>query len=394
MTKQICFNTDISRIIPSASVAQMERAKQMVSEGIDLIDLSGGEPDFPTPAPIVDAACEELRKGNTHYVAGSGLPILREKLVKELSEKYSIPCKANQILVTPGAKFGIYLAVRTLVNKGDEVLYLEPGWVSYPSIVIASGGVPVPVPLRYEDNYRLTRQMLESRVTSRSKLLIINTPNNPTGRVLTAEETQVIADFVKAHDLYLISDEIYSRIVYDGYTHISPASLPEITDQVITINGFSKSAAMTGWRIGYMCMCPEIFSKVMKLYQHTMTCISGFSQMAAVRALECEKEMEMMQQSYKKRRDLFFSRLNVIDGVEARLPEGSFYAWVHFDLPGMDSSAICSYLLEEALVAGVAGEAYGSGGSQCVRFSFASSEKHLLQAVERIEKAVQKLRQR
>lgn len=391
MEKTCIFNTAISQITPSASVAQMERAKRMAAEGIDLINLSGGEPDFPTPAPVVEAACEELRRGNTHYVAGAGLPILRQKLAEDLSRRNGIPCTEDQILVTPGGKFAIYLAVRTLVNPGDEVLFLEPGWVSYPSIVMASGGTPVPVCLRYENNYQVTRDVLESHATPRSRLLIINTPNNPTGRVLTAGEIQIIADFVKEHNLVLISDEIYSRIVFDGFHHISPASLPEIRDQVITINGFSKFAAMTGWRIGFMCMHSDILARVMKLYQHTMTCISGFSQAAAVKALDCDGQAEMMRQSYKKRRDMFIGRLNAIDGVEARLPEGAFYAWVRFSLPDMDSSAICQYLLEKALVAGVPGDSYGGGGSRCVRFSFASSEEYLLRAAGRIENAVKEL---
>ena len=392
MRKQITFNTAISQITPSASVALMEQAKQMVADGVDLVNLTGGEPDFPTPAPIVETACAEIRKGNTHYVAGKGLPALRQRLATELAERDGISCTAEQILITPGGKFAIYLAVRALVNEGDEVLYLEPGWVSYPSIVIASGGVPVPVCLRYEDNYRVTRELLESCVTPRSKLLIINTPNNPTGRVLSAEETGIIADFVKEHDLILISDEIYSRIIYGASRHISPASLPDIAGQVITINGFSKFAAMTGWRLGYMCMPAEIYAKVMKLYQHTMTCVSGFSQAAAITALDCRDEAEQMRQSYGARRNLFIDRLNAIDGVEARMPEGAFYAWVHFDLPGMDSYAICKYLQEQALVAGVPGDSYGGGGAQCVRFCFASPEQKLLAAAERIEKAVKKLK--
>lgn len=385
------FNKWIDTMKPSASVLQMEKAKALIAQGTDIVNLAGGEPNFDTPAPVTYRAVQELVNGNTHYVTGAGIPALRERLVQYLKDKDGISCSMDQILVTPGGKFAIYLAVAALLNPGDEVLIPEPSWVSYSAIVHAVGAVPVPVPLRFEDNYSLSRPVLEEKITERTRLLIINSPNNPTGRMLTQDEAEMLMKLAVDRNLLIISDEIYSELVYDGNHHIALAGLPHGMDHVVTVDGFSKSAAMTGWRIGFLCAHPEIMKRILKLYQHTMTCVSGFSQQAALRAFDCREDLSSMLQAYTARRNAFVGALQRIEGVDVRLPEGAFYAWVRIRKNNMDSLALCDYLLEKAGVAGVPGIAFGGGGEQCVRFSFASSMEDLEKAAERIAEAIRKL---
>jgi aspartate aminotransferase len=355
-----------------------------------VISLAGGEPDFDTPKRICEEAYRQMMAGNTHYTSGTGIPELREAVAKKLRDENQCFYSADDIVVTPGGKFAIYLAVRTVVNPGDEVIYLEPGWVSYPSIVEASGGVPVPVRLKFSDGFELRRELLEEKVTERTKMLIINYPNNPTGKVLSRKEADVLADFMRSHpDILLLADEIYERIVYTGYETVSMASYPDLKERVLTVNGFSKSCAMTGWRLGYVAATEKIRKVMTKLYQHTLSCVSGFIQKAAVVALDCQDEIEEMRRRYEIRRDFFVGGLNAIPGVECMYPEGAFYAWVKFDLPGLDSEGVCNYLLNEAFVVGVPGDAYGSD-EVCVRFSFAAADEELKRAVVQIRDAVEK----
>ena len=386
------FNRNITGLTPSASIEFMAKAKALQAQGLDVINLAGGEPDFDTPAPIVAEACRQMKAGFTHYTVGQGLPELRQRIARKLLEENAAPYDADEIIVTPGGKNAIYLAISTLLNPGDEVLYLDPAWVSYVPMIEAAGGKAVPVVLRYENSYRIEADALEAAVTNRTKLLIVNYPNNPTGKVLTRPEAKILEQFLLNHpDVILLSDEIYERIVFDGNTTVSPASFPSIRDRVITVNGFSKSVAMTGWRLGYLAAPRPIARQIYKLYQHSITCVSGFIQKAAVVALDCTAEIEAMRQSYAHRRELFFAALNAIDGVEAVAPEGAFYAWVRIQKKDMDSFALCNYLLEEAMVVGVPGESYGSGGEKCVRFSFATALEDLLEAAQRIKTALDKL---
>lgn len=383
------FNERIEALKPSASVQQTEKAKRMIAEGVRVVNLAAGEPDFDTPAIITQKAIEQLCLGKTHYTLGLGIAPLRERIARHLNEEFHIACGKENILVTPGAKCGIYLAVQALINEGDEVMYLAPGWVTYAPIACTAGATPVAVDLPYETNYTVTRELLERHVSPKTRMLIINNPCNPTGRVFTKEELEAIAAFIKAHDIVAISDEIYCSLLYDGHKHISLASFPEVAEQVITVNGFSKSYAMTGWRLAYMCMHPDILKRIMKLYQHSITCLSVFSQEAAVVALDCGEQVEKMRQVFAERRSFFIGELNKIKGIDARYPEGTFYAWAKFDKDGMDSFAVSNMLLEKALVATVPGEAYGVTGAGCVRFSFASSMSELARAVENIRKVME-----
>lgn len=383
------MNSYLLQLKASASIAMMDRARQLKAQGYNVISLAGGEPDFDTPTPIMEAGIRAIRDGRTHYTTGRGILTLRERIAQKLNEENSIVCGPDSILVTPGGKYAIYLCVFCCINPGDEVMILDPSWVSYAPMVEMVGGKPVKVPLSFCNNYSITDDLLERYCTSRTRILILNTPNNPTGRVLTAEESDAIRTFMNTHrDVLLIADEVYEKIIFDGRKHISMGSLGEIADRVITVNSFSKSAAMTGWRIGYLCASKSLVDAIYLCYQHTLTCISEFSQIAAVTALDCHKEMEQMRESYARRRDMLILGLQQIPQATCLLPEGAFYAWCRFDKDGMDSDAICEYLLEKAQVVCVSGNAYGLGSERCVRMCFASADRDIQDAVKRIEAAM------
>lgn len=388
-----CYcNERITRMKPSASLALMTRAKEMQKTDAGVIGLAGGEPDFPTPDRICMEAVRYLAEGYTHYVIGPGLPELRSALQKKLAEENGIYCNAADILVTPGGKNAIYLAITALLNEGDEVMILNPAWVSYEPIVISAGGVAVNVKLDHRQRYRITRETLEANCSPRTKMLIINYPNNPTGRVLSREEADALEAFLLAHpEIVLLSDEIYERILFDGKTTVSMASYDSVKARVITVNGFSKCAAMTGWRLGYLVADKYYFDPIYKLYQHSVSCVSGFVQKAAVVALECKEELEEMRRIYGQRRELFISTLNDIPGVRCDYPDGAFYAWVFFNIKGMTSEQICTYLMENARVVGMPGTAYGEDDVACMRFSFANNTADMVEAAQRIKAALLEL---
>lgn len=387
------FNQNIEAMQPSRSIVIMAKAKKMKAADPEIIDLSGGEPDFATPDRICMEMFRYVSQGYTHYTVGPGLPELRERIARKLWEENHCDYRAEHVMVAPGGKFAIYMAVRALLNPGDEAIFLNPGWVSYPSIIQASGGVPVAVALDHDENYRITQAVLEAAYTPKTKLLIINYPNNPTGRVLQPQDMAAIKAFMKQHpDIWLLSDEMYERIVYEGAESISPASDGELFSRVITVNGFSKSVAMTGWRIGYLAAPSELVQRANKLFQHTISCVSGFIQKAAVVALDCTDEIEWMRKQYDERRNFFIAALNEIEGVSCSMPDGAFYAWVSFDVPGMDSEQICEYILNEAKVVGVPGISYGEEKKTCMRFSFAADNQSLHQAAKNIAAAMKKLK--
>ncbi|MDO5541078.1 MAG: pyridoxal phosphate-dependent aminotransferase [Eubacteriales bacterium] len=386
------LNQNIMNLKPSASLVFMKKAKEMKAAGLDIVDLAGGEPDFDTPAPIIEEAYRQMKAGFTHYTVGQALPELMEKLSVKLKEENDILCRPDEIMVTPGGKNGIYLAVRAILNPGDEALYLDPAWVSYVPIIQTAAGVPVPVKLSYENHYRVTYEALKEKVTEKTKMLIINYPNNPTGKILSAEELDDIEKFMLENQkVILLSDEVYERIVFDGKKSLSPASRSAIRDRVVTVNGFSKSAAMTGWRLGYVAASREILVSTYKLFQHSLSCVSGFVQKAAIVALDCQKEMDEMVRCYEERRNAFIGKLNAVDGIEAELPPGAFYAWIKCSKNNMNSQEMCEYLLNEAKVVGVPGSSYGEGGEGCLRYSFANSMDALMEAADRIKAAMDKL---
>ncbi len=355
------MNCVIDKMTSPRSLLMIQRAKELQKNDSSYISLAGGEPDFDTPAAVTEAAIASLRRGNTHYVVGPGIPELRQEIQQKLLRENGIQTEADRILVTPGGKMAIYLAVQTVLNHGDKVLLPEPAWVSYESIVISAGAEAVKVPLSPADHYRLT---------------------------------EALSAFMQRHpDVLLLSDEVYDAIVYDGVRSISMASRPEVADRVITINGFSKFAAMTGWRMGYLTARRDIYAAIYKLYQQSVSCMSGFLQEGAVQAFRIPDEVEAMRQSYQRRRNAFVGRLNAIPGVHCQMPEGAFYAWVSFDVD-MTSDEMCDYILDHAKVVGVSGAAYGMTQGCFLRFSFASDDAALSAAADRIEAAMRAYQQR
>ena len=382
------FNRHLLELTPSASIALMDKAREMKAQGLDVISLAGGEPDFDTPSLASLAGIRAITSGQTHYTAGRGASLLRRRIARKLNEENGITCTPEQILVTPGAKAAIYCAVRAFVEPGDEVLLLDPSWLSYEAIVIAAGGRAVHAGLSFEDGYAITRQALESAVTPRTKLLIVNTPNNPTGRVLTQAEAEVISGFAQDHDLMIIADEIYEKLVFDGHRHLSLGSLPELAERVITVNGLSKCAAMTGWRLGYLAAAQEVVDRIYLLYQHIFTCVPEFVQEAGLVALDQTEAVEQMRQSYAQRRDSFIARLEKLPGFRCIVPEGAFYAWAQVDYRGMDAEQMAAFLLEKAGVVTVPGDAYGENSKNCIRMCFAADPAALEKAAARMADAL------
>lgn len=379
------FNQYIEKIEDSKSLTLMQKASQLQEEGKNVINLTGGEPDFDTPAIIVDEAVRLLREGDTHYLVGQGLLELREKIAEYEEKENGISCKAENIIMTPGGKFGIFMSVVSLINAGDEVILLAPMWVSYAPIVKACGGVPIICELDFDDKYEIKKEKLEECISEKTKMIIINYPNNPTGKILSEKESGILFDIVKQHQIYLISDEIYNRITFDSKKSISMASYKEIFNRVITVNGFSKSAAMTGWRIGYVIAEKKIVDVMFKLYAHTVTGLSPFVQRAALKVFECDLEIKKMRKEYERRRDYFIRELNKIKFLSCLVPEGAFYAWVKIQLPNITKSVELE-LLERIGVLGVPGSAYGIREKNYIRFSFACDMKTLEQAICRLQR--------
>ena len=379
------FNKQISNVEPSKSVTLLTKTKELQKTDPEILNLTGGEPDFPTPKAICDTVVAELAAGHTHYSDSRGDAQLRARIARKLQEENHAPFQPENILITPGAKYSVYLTIRALINPGDEAIWLTPGWVSYPSIVEASGVIPVAVHLKYEENYRITVEALEAAVSDKTKLLIINYPNNPTGQILTEADIQALTVFLRKHpDIYILSDEIYEKIIYDQKQIISLASIPEFFDRVVIVNGFSKCSAMTGWRLGYLACNPAMYQVVLKLFQHSISCTSSFLQKGALTAMDCVEETEQMRQAYEKRKNLLVKGIREIPGVELLTPAGAFYAWVKFDTD-MDSETLCNDLLDKAKIAGVPGIAYGEEDCVCIRFSFAASEDVLKTMLERLK---------
>ena len=379
------FNQYIEKIEDSKSLTLMQKATQLQKEGKNVVNLTGGEPDFDTPAIIVDEAVRLLREDDTHYLVGQGLLELREKIAEYEEKENGISCKAENIIMTPGGKFGIFMSVVSLINAGDEVILLAPMWVSYAPIVKACGGVPIICELDFDDKYEIKKEKLEECISEKTKMIIINYPNNPTGKILSEKESGILFDIVKQHQIYLISDEIYNRITFDSKKSISMASYKEIFNRVITVNGFSKSAAMTGWRIGYVIAEKKIVDVMFKLYAHAITGLSPFVQRAALKVFECDLEIKKMRKEYERRRDYFIRELNKIKFLSCLVPEGAFYAWVKIQLPNITKSVELE-LLERIGVLGVPGSAYGIREKNYIRFSFACDMKTLEQAICRLQR--------
>ena len=382
------------KISKSPTIAMNDKAKQLAAEGHDVIGLAGGEPDFDTPAHIVDSAVKAMRDGETRYAAPSkGIQPLLEAIGQKLERDNSLRVNpSSDIIVTPGGKLALFLALKALVDPGDEVLIPAPYWVSYPSITTMVGGVPVSVETSSADNYRLRLDQLREHTSARTKAIIINSPCNPTGHMISSDEIEAIATLALENDLYIISDEIYAKLNFDGRPAVSLSSLPDIADRVIVVDGVSKAYAMTGWRLGWLAG-PSSFMSVAGMFNsQTATAAATFTQHAAVAALTGPQDcVETMRRSYEERRDFMVQAFNGIENMSCPDIEGAFYAFPKVDETTKSSEEVANIILDEAVVVGVPGNAFGVTQDAHIRFSFAEDFNKLKEAVERIRAIADKL---
>ncbi|MBP6469111.1 MAG: pyridoxal phosphate-dependent aminotransferase [Chloroflexi bacterium] len=382
--------------IPSSpTLAVNDKAKALQRAGHDVIALAGGDPDFPTPPHIVEAAYRAMLDGATHYPAPMiGIPAALEAIAAKMERENGVMVAdpRHQIIVTPGGKWGLFLALTAVLNPGDEVLILEPHWVSYPPMVTLAGGVPVPVSLPADDNFRITAAALRARLTPRTKALMVNNPCNPTGRVLTPEELAAIVAVATEADLYVIADEIYEKLVFDGRSHLSIAAAPGMAERTLTVNGLTKSYAMTGWRLGWLVGPAPIIKLATRLNSQAVSCAATFSMHACVAALNGPQDIiAEMRDAYQTRRDFMVQALNEIEGVACRSIEGAFYLFPSFPGSGKNSLELADALLDKAQIAGVPGIAFGQSGEGHVRFAISTAMHDLERAVERLAKVAREL---
>lgn len=385
-TLQRFFAARVRDAQASPTLAVSESVRQLKAQGLDVIDLGGGDPDFITPEHVRQAATESMNSGNTHYVGGAGTPEFRSAIAAKLKNDNGIIVDPKSgVFVTPGGKFALYLAAQAFVEPGVEVMVLEPAWVSYVPIVELAGGHAIPVRLNPDDNFTITRETLEAHVTPATKILLVNTPNNPTGRVLTQDEANAIATFAHDHDVMIWTDEMYEKIIYDGATHISVATLPGMADRTLTFNGLSKAYAMTGWRLGYVAGHPAFINEMAKVGSHTVTCATSFAQAGGTAALTGPQDfIGEMVTAWDRRRYLVHTGINRIRGLRTELVEGAFYAFVDGREIESDSVALAERILSEANVGVVPGIAFGAAGEGHFRLSFATSDHELTRTIDRL----------
>ena len=378
----------MDRILVESAFEVLVRARALEAAGKNVIHLEIGEPDFPTPAHIVEAAKAALDQGWTHYGPTQGYPELREIVAAHVARTRGIGVGPEHVSIVPGGKPILFFPMLALLEPGDEVIYPDPGFPIYQSMIQFLGAKPVPIPLVESRGFSFDLNLLRHRLSSRTKMLILNSPQNPTGGVIPAEDIRAIADLVRDRDLIVLSDEIYSRIYY-GEKPVSIASLPGMQEKTIILDGFSKTYAMTGWRLGYGVMPAWLVEAVNKLMVNSNSCTASFTQRAGIAALTGpQDEIERMIAEFHRRRDAFCDGLNRIPGVRCARPGGAFYAFANIEQTGMDSKKAADYLLNEAGVACLSGAAFGGYGEGYIRFSYANSYENLMEAVKRIETAL------
>jgi len=370
-------------VVPSATVRLGALVMEARARGEDVLSLSGGEPDFPTPAHIVEAAKRALDEGFTKYTHPMGIPELRQAIAARAAKENGIPATPADVMVTP-TKHGVYCACMALVDPGDEVLLPDPGWVSYEPMVRLAGGVPVPVLADEGTDFRMLPEAVAAAVTPRTKLVILNSPSNPAGGVLTREDVRGIAEVCADNDLYLVSDEIYEKLVYEG-EHVSPAALPGMWERTVTVSGFSKTYAMTGWRLGWLLAAKGPLGEIAKVQEHTLTCCTSFAQKAGVAALTGpEGPLQAMVAEFRARREVLLAGLKRL-GWPCAAPRGAFFAFPR--TPGR-SSDLAERLLKEARVAVVPGSAFGAAGEGHLRLSYATGRDRITEGLERIARVL------
>jgi len=379
----------LSGVPASGTVALSNLVSQMKSMGIDIVSFSMGEPDFVTPENIIEACKESLDKGFTHYTPSAGIPELRKAIAAKAFSDNRIPCTAKNVLVTP-CKHAIFMSALAFLDPGDEVILPDPSWVSYEACIKLAGAKPVYIPTKFDDNFIIDPSHISAAITPKTKMIILNSPSNPTGSVIPCETIKDISRIAIEHNLTVLSDEIYESIIYEGKHH-SMAALPEMFERTITISGLSKTYAMTGWRLGWAIASEKSIKELDKLQTHSISCCVSFTQPAAVEAITGpQKEKDNMVKEFRKRRDLAVDLIRDIKGLDVNVPKGAFYLFPKYDSK-VKSEVLCTKMLEEAHVAVTPGSAFGPCGEGFFRLSYAASEDQIREGMSRIKKFMNNL---
>jgi aspartate aminotransferase len=374
----------MARLGTETAFEVMVKAKALEAKGRDIVHLEIGEPDFDTPGNIIEAACDALHKGFTHYGPSAGMPQLRETIAQYVSETRRVNVTPEEVVVVPGGKPIIFFSILALVEEGDEVIYPNPGFPIYESMINFLGAKPVPIRLREEMDFRLDVAELAGLINDRTKLIILNSPQNPTGGVLTKKDLEEIARAIGDRDIMVLTDEIYSRLIFEGEDQ-SIMSLDGMKERCILLDGFSKTYAMTGWRMGYGVMRADLATHISRLMTNSNSCTASFTQVAGIEALRGpQNSVEKMCAEFKKRRDVMVTGLNKIKGFSCRLPKGAFYVFPNITGTGWPSQKLADALLNDAGVAGLSGTSFGAFGEGYVRFSVANSIENIEKALDRI----------
>ena len=375
----------MSRLGTETAFEVLNKARALERQGKHIIHLEIGEPDFDTPKNIVDAGVDALHKGWTHYGPSAGLPELRQAIADEISRTRGVEVKSEEVVVVPGGKPIIFFSILALVDPGDEVIYPNPGFPIYESMINYIGGRAVPIQLHEEKDFGLDVGELSALISDRTKLIIINSPQNPTGGVLSKKDIRDIANAIGDRNIMVLSDEIYSRLIFEG-EHYSIMSVPGFKDRTILLDGFSKTYAMTGWRMGYGVMRPDLAAHVTRLMTNSNSCTASFTQVAGIEAVRGDQSsVDNMRDEFRRRRDAFVAGLNRIKGFSCRMPKGAFYVFPNITRTGWKSKKLADALLDEAGVACLSGTAFGEYGEGYLRFSVANSLENLNIALDRIQ---------
>ncbi len=374
----------MSRLGTETAFEVLAKARMLEAEGMDVVHLEIGEPDYDTPENVVRAGVDALSGGFTHYGPSPGLPDVRARIAQEIADTRGISVSGDNVVVTPGGKPIMFFVLLALAEHGDEVLYPNPGFPIYESMINFAGAEAVPMPLREDRDFNVDVDQVAEQITSATKLMIINSPNNPCGSVMSREELRALAELAVERDVLVLADEIYSRFLYEGEHH-SITAFPGMTERTIILDGFSKTYAMTGWRLGYGVMPLELVEPISRLMTNSVSCTASFTQMAAIEALDGPQDDAYgMVDEFKRRRDLIVNGLNAIPGIRCPMPRGAFYVFPNVEGTGLSSAEFADRLLQEAGVACLSGESFGAYGKGYVRFSFANSAENIQKALERI----------
>jgi aspartate/methionine/tyrosine aminotransferase len=380
----------MSRLGTETAFEVLNKARALERQGKEIVHLEIGEPDFDTPENVIEAAVNALHKGWTHYGPSAGLPELRQAIAEYVSSTRGVKVTSDQVVVVPGGKPIIFFTMLALIEEGDEVIYPNPGFPIYESMIHYVGGHAVPIKLREERDFSLDVTELTSLITDRTKLIILNSPQNPTGGVMSRRDIEAVADAVADRNIMVLSDEIYSRLLFEG-DHFSIMSVPGFQERTILLDGFSKTYAMTGWRMGYGVMREDLAAHMTRLMTNSNSCTASFTQMAGVAALRGDQSsVDRMRDEFKRRRDVVVKRLNEIKGFSCRVPKGAFYVFPNITKTGWPSKRLADALLEQAGVACLSGTAFGDFGEGYLRFSVANSLENLNKALDRIQAWVAK----